>query len=273
MGKKGFYFFSYSAASIYQKLAVWPDRESWSRSVSQVPSEEAVVLCQKKPHRAWYCCWEMTDPWASVIQVLECVYFLLFLVRLALFKRIWLHCPLCSLRPTQSFFSLGIIQSNKSCSCRSRNKAPFSHLFATPCISQSHLTVLLWISKTLLFFCWLWIQLLSLGFILSLAGFFIGIWIQCILVLLTTNGILLFLDLIVLYEPLLPGSFPRSCCFYHITSCYLYSLSKISNVLLLKHFTSWHKSKMGNLGVLFNSILYAIPMSCFPLICWDFVLF
>lgn len=125
MGRNCFTFFL-----ILQLLEIrnilWPGRESWSRSVSQVPSEVGTGLNQIKPHRAWHCRWEMTDLWASGLQVLECVYLLLFSVRLALFKLICSHCPLCSLRPHTEFFSLGIIQPSKSCSCRSRQKHPSS---------------------------------------------------------------------------------------------------------------------------------------------------
>lgn len=124
----------------------------------------------------------------------------------ALLQVICSHCTFCSLRPHRKIFSLGRIESGYVIFVQKQTTAHFSHPFAISRVSQDPLTVLLWTSKSLLVFRWLWLQLLSLGFIFSFAGFLIGIWILCVILLLTTNGILLYLNLIILHDLVI--SFP-----------------------------------------------------------------
>lgn len=111
----------------------------------------------------------------------------------------------------------------------------------------------------LFIFCWLWLHLLSLGFILSFAGFLT--WILCILLFLITNGILLFLNLIVLHELVI--SFLYKLMLF--LSEYLF---QICHVLLLKRFTSWHNFKVGNFETFPQWIIHSSNMLFLPDLLW-----
>lgn len=196
--------------------------------------------------------------------MVECIYLLLFLVTLpCLLSSYMFTLSLVFPQATQKYLFFRHNLVRYVIFLQKQTIAHISHPFAIPRISQDALVVLLWTVKSLLVLhSWLWLQLLSLGFILSFAGFLIGIWILCIL--LCTN-------LVILHELLSSVSFSSWCCFYHITSCYLNNLFQICSVLLLKYFTSWHNSKVGNFGVFPWWIIHSPNMSSLPLICWDFL--
>lgn len=135
-----------------------------SRSLSQMPCSVrsysmATALYQINPYRVWHCHWEKTDLWASGIPVLECIYLLLFPVRLL--------CPLASCTFTLHLLFPQAPQKNHFLRQNSvryvifvqkQTTAHFSHPFAISRVSQDPLTVLLWTSKSLLVFRWLWLS-------------------------------------------------------------------------------------------------------------------